>query len=77
MPQSLEHVRVGIRRRVAEQPAEIGIRVDSVAADEESGTLEQSLIGRIASDRGNERQLLQNLGKGNRGCRRLIGENPR
>jgi len=46
-----------------QQNAEIGIRVDSVAADERGCAGKYRLIGGIAADGSERRQLLQCLGQ--------------
>ena len=46
-----------------QQIAEIGIRLDAVAADERDRAGEQRLVGGIAADGSEQRQLLQCLGK--------------
>jgi repressor of nif and glnA expression len=61
--QALQHVGVGIRRRVLEQIAEIGIRLDAVTADERGRTRKHRLIGRVATDKGEQRKLVQCLWK--------------
>ena len=46
-----------------QQIAEIGIRLDAVAPDECDRAREERLLGGIASNGGEQRQLLQCLGK--------------
>jgi len=48
---------------LVQQIAEIGIRLDAVAADERDRAREQRLLGGIAANGREQRQLLQCLGK--------------
>jgi hypothetical protein len=59
-----------------QQIPEIGIRLDAVAADERDRACEQRLLGGIATNGSEQRQLLQCLGKRRRGRLRVIGGNP-
>ena len=61
--QALQHVGVGIRRRPLEQVAEIRIRLDIVTAYECGGASKHRLVRGIATDNGEERELLQCVGK--------------
>lgn len=74
--QSLQHVDVGIGRRPLQQIAEIRIRLDTVAAYERGGAGKHGLVGGIATDSGEQRKLLQCVGKRSRSGGWVIGENP-
>jgi len=62
---------------VREKIAEVGIRIDAVGAHQRDGPAEQRMIGGIAADDCEQRELFQSVRKGSRSGRGMIGENPR
>ena len=56
--------------------AEIRVRFNAVTADECCRAVEHGLIRGIATNGGEQRKLLQCVGKRSRGCGRMIGGNP-
>lgn len=57
--QALQHVGVGIRRRLVQDIGENRIRFDSVAAYKRDGTSKYVLVDGITTDHGEQRKLLQ------------------